>query len=39
MEKSCPACKENSNDTLKLNGDTFGKCNNSDCRVNLYLIK
>ena len=37
--KTCPGCKEDTNDTFEMSDGLFGKCNNSECRVSLFIVE
>ena len=37
MNKTCPGCKEDTNDTFEMSEGIFGKCNNGECRVSLFM--
>jgi len=36
---SCPSCKFETNDTFLLRDELVGSCQNSKCRVSLFLVK
>ena len=36
---SCPSCKLETDDSFELGNNIVGKCNNFECRVDLFLIE